>query len=320
MKKAICIGVLLCSGILFSQEDSDSLVSDNTERLFALTPEEKKQEHPYSIWVNGVGLYATQAPFGGNTDFRYNSTGGFAGLDYIGIENRSFGGSVGYLYTVLQESANAGHQNIQNIYLSGYGYFVFSKFSMDIALTPAYLYTTSYRKVSANGFTGTAIGKFPTYEITPHVGLSYAFEYQWGSLCPFFRSDWTINWNSGFTETNAATYNIQQPGSVNSLLQTEVGLNVYEYCDLGERGFFYFRQKVGYLNKAPFQSSTSSGVYVESFTDFTVSISSAMQNLFTAAAEILYQRGNSSGFVNYDLQYGCGFLMQMVTLNVRQNF
>jgi hypothetical protein len=150
--------------------------------------------------------------------------------------------------------------------------------------------------------------------------MNYTWDYQWGAVSPFVRCDWTVNWNGGFTEINAKSYNIQQPGGVNSLLQTEAGLNLYEYLNLGERGFFYFRQKAGYLNRVPFQSSTSSGVYVESATNFTVVIGSAVQNIFTAAAEVLYQRGNSSGFVNYDLQYGTGFLMQMVTLNFRQNF
>ena len=290
------------------------------QQLLALTPEAKKKEFPYSVWANGVGLYATQGPLAGTPSFRYSSTGGFAGLDYIGVENMWFGGSVGYLYTMLQQSANAGHQHIQNIYLSGYIYFVLSKFAIDLALTPAYLYTTNHRNVSEPHFTGVAIGRFPTYEITPHIGINYTWDYRWGAVSPFVRCDWTVNWNGGFTEVNAQSYDIQQPGSVNSLLQTEVGLNLYEYLNLGERGFFYFRQKLGYLNRVPFEPSTSSGVYVESFTNFTVAVGSAMQNMVTGSFEILYQKGNSSGFVNYDIQHGGGFLMQMVTLNVRQNF
>src|SRR5207253_1632710 len=87
-----------------------------------------------------------------------------------------------------------------------------------------------------------------SYQLNPHFGAAYGFEFLPGTLEPFLSLDLSFNFEQKFKEHGAGTLNMQQKGHTASMLRTEAGLNGYTTYEF-IRGIFIARMKLSYVNK-----------------------------------------------------------------------
>lgn len=290
---------------------SDSLFAPNAP---ALNPDN------YAIWANTFSEWSRQGPLGDQPLFHYHIYGGAAGVNYLGFKSCAIGAGLIYDRINLSISQNLGKQEINYALGTFYASFPIHRFSINLAATGGFLFTTSYRNIKSDTFSGTAISKYPGYQVMPHMDMNYDFSIN--NICtvsPFYQIDYAINIESSFKEYGAGDLDMKESSVMASLLRQEVGLNFFEKWDLKEKGLLVFRQKGSYVNVNVFQHGNPTAELV-TVGSFPLLIPSGFQNFGSWAAEVRYQSRSTNLILTFEGFYGDGFVNNAGYFTLSQGF
>jgi len=298
----------------------------------------------WSVWSSGFSLWAHQGAIKTNPAFSYFSYGASLGCDYFGFKNCGIGGGLLYIHTDLTESQDLGTQTLDYAHGLFYSSFPIKAFTLNLGISGGWHNTLNKRNIVYPGFSATAVSDFDGYQVIPHIDMNYDFSFGTWSISPLIQEDWAVDLERPWTEHRAAPYNFKQSSQLSSVLRSEAGLNFFETWDLKNKGLFVFREKVSYVNVAPFQhkkvtaqlaevaspSQINVNTRMSSFTilcsstanaAFEVDIPTALQNLADIAAEIRYQSTSSfNALLTFEGQYGKGYRSNALFLTLSQAF
>jgi len=275
----------------------------------------------HSIWLDGFGEYASQAAQHEIPSFRFRSGGAILGLDYGTGEYGLVGAAAGYARSSIRQNENFG-QGLIDFYLADlYASYYYSNYFVDLSVLGGYNHFKSERHVFFPGFSAQAKASSHAWQVTPLLD----FGYDWTFWCnytlePFAMFDWAVNFNSELNESGAGAFDMHQKSQTSSMLRSEVGVNGYEnfYSD---NGFFIFREKLSYVNKAPFHTGRITANVVGAPGSFAVESFTSTQNLFSWTLEGYCQKKNGSYFsLSYDGEWGSGYFLQLGTVEVGRYF
>ena len=185
----------------------------------------------------------------GNVPTYANTIGGLlVGYDRS-IDQLLVGAGFGYAYNYAAYSQNIGHSKINEELGCLYAIYSIDHFRVNGALWGGgYQLHTERHTISTITSNSHAHG----WILSPHLELAFPFAMgDKARVEPFAMFDWVNNWQSGFTETGSAGFNLVMGSLYNSLLQSELGLRFYEQV-ASKNGLFTFEQKLCYVNQAPF--------------------------------------------------------------------
>lgn len=286
--------------------DADQLLAYASEDIPAVRAKAAKEGHHYSTWTSGFGEFAHEKAQDETPAFDMTSGGALVGFDTFNAEGSVLGGSFGYGRINIHEPT--GSQSINDYLVSIYDTFFIGNFFIDTAIWGGYQQIKGARKISYPGFSATARSKAHAYQVTPHLGLGYDFDRSWGSLEPFAQFDWAINLEKGFQETGAGTFDMHQDSQRSSMLRSEVGLASFQVCNVGSGGMVVFREKLSYVNKAPFQTGKVTAAIVGEPGSFTVETFTTNQSLVAPGFELFFRsRGGFFASANYEGEFGSGY-------------
>ncbi len=257
----------------------------------------------FSVWVAPFGEFAHQETQKQTPSFNWKTGGLLAGFDARVSESFLIGGSAGYAYLHLDESAGFGKAWTNDYLLSIYGTIEACHFYADFAVWGGYYRTHNKRNLFFLPSNPSANSEFHGWQVAPHLDFGYDFFFCWAALEPYARFDWAIVLEDGFEEHGAAPLNMKQQGRTGSLLRSEVGLSSYQTHRFQCGGMFIARESLSYINKKPFWNNgfTTAAIVGAPGGPFTVETLTATQNLVGLGGELYYHFSNGA-FLSLDYE------------------
>ncbi len=306
----------------------------------------------FSISANAFGQFQHQAAVTLNaaslSAYGTSSQGLILGIDYLGLDTTLVGGAISYIYSDLNQPAKSGTQKTDTFLGTFYTGLLFDQLSLDLLITGGYNRNLGRRNSpgipsATKTFPGTPYSyttlgipasssksSYDSYQLTPHFDLNYEIGFDWISLLPFIQSDCVITFEKAFQETGGGFFEFSSCGkvydfnnAVGSLLtfflQSEVGVNLFEQLELGNKGAFVFRQKASYVNRYTFPYILQLRFLSQtSFTDLLIDL--PMQHFFGSSAEMVYRMKTTSIIFTYENLIGSGYMSNAVFLRFAQDF
>ncbi len=283
------------------------------------------EKAPYRIWGGPIGAYARQDRVA-TTPKMENWIGGIVfGFDYQEHScpyDYCVGGGASYVFDYVHLSDGGGHAKIQQELLVAYGTFQGDHFLLEAALWGGIYQTHNDRHTL--GFISSK-SYYRGGLLVPHLELDVPYEFcQAGVIvCPFVQFDWANNWQGKVQEHGASGFNLNINSLYSSLLRSEVGLRLFEEKRFGW-GLFALEEKLSYVNKKPFNAGPVSTFFVGSISTFTVdTFSSEVQNLGAGQISAFFLPSCTKypyGQVTYQIEFGSGFLLNTLALEIGKEF
>jgi len=224
---------------------------------------------PYAVWI--APFYDTtfqqaQYAFPAST---IQTGGAMAGFDYWQSDALVLGGGGAYAYSYIGVNDSLGHASVNEGMLTLYGSYKGDYFFLNLGCWGGYYGLKSERHTL--GFI-TSTGKTHGWLASPHIelcGSDYSKQSDWIFIEGFVMADWVNNWQSGYTETGRAGFNLIVPNLYNSLLRSEAGLTFYQTFPY-TWGRLLLREQTSYINLAPFDFNPATTAFIGSASTFTV--------------------------------------------------
>jgi hypothetical protein len=303
---------------------TQSPYQQNSEIAFFVAAEKIPASRPvkqpkYAIWV---------APFGDAIHVKHekviptitNKIGGaLVAFDYH-KEELLLGTAVGYAYNFLHYGQNLGHGKVQEELACFYSSYKTPRVWFNAALWGGAYELSNLRrslgfidsKASTNGWI-----------LSPHIELALDYYHKMIKLEPFVRFDWSIAWQRHYSEKGISGFNLVMDGYWASLLQSELGVRMYQTLHYGW-GRFLLEEKLGYVNQAPFHFKNVNTLFVGSISTFPVATGSKkVQNLGSVQLSSSFLPKNHAypyGMINLEAQLGKNFQSYFVSLEVGKKF
>ena len=236
-----------------------------------------------SLWASGFYDFAHQDSQHQNPSFHDTSGAVIFGGDYT-LKQAVVGAALAYANSSIHQDHHYGRNELNFGFLSLYGTAYLSKFFIQGAIWNGYQHTQNSRDVFFSNFSQTTKSSYSCYQGELHLGGGYSCSFPPGIVEPFIALDWAYNYQPAFTEHGASPFNMNQPHHFSSMLQTEAGLNGY-YTRNFDWGYFIFRGKASYTNKAPFQMNRVSAFITGAPASFGVTALTSNLNLFSPGFE-----------------------------------
>ncbi len=306
---------------ILAMKDSDSSDKFSVPIKGRIIP--KSPQKPSNIWVLPFGNFAHQNQQQKTPAFNSGTGGGFVGYDWGNYSRGIIGGGVGYSYSHIRQHQDRGSANSNAGYAMVYGMLFAKNFFFDTSLLASYINTASSRHIFYPGFNQYAKSSQNSWILDPHIRFGYdwvlGMHKDW-IVEPYGALDWMNLFAGGFQEKHGGVYSMKVSSHYGSLLQSEVGLNLY-WTRKYIKGFLVLKGGMGYVNKAPFSLGKIQAALVGATSSFTVESFTAVQNLASPSFELFWQnRGGSYASVSYQGQYGSGFTNNAVMGKLGNNF
>jgi uncharacterized protein with beta-barrel porin domain len=248
---------------------------------------------PLTVWATPFGEYAKEKSQQQTPAFHLGVGGIVLGMDKM-LESGNvvgFGGS--YVFTHVHEEDDAGNSNINQGFITSYGSLHASEWYFDLAIWGGYYAARNQRNISFYGVDREAKATIKGWQLAPHFEVGYDGLWRkdhciscWG-LEPFLMTDWVANWERGFHEHGAGSFNMGQKKRFSSLLRSETGLRFHETFEFNG-GRIVLREKGSYAYQKTFHTGKISAFLLDSSGSFTVNTLTAAQNLGVVELSMLF--------------------------------
>ncbi len=174
------------------------------------------------------------------------------------VDSFVLGAAFGYAFNYAHYAQQLGHAKVQEELGC-----LFSIYQHRIMRINAAIWGGGYQlKNERHALSITSKADAHGWILSPHLEFAFPISIKnHFKLEPFAMFDWVNNWQASFTETGASGFNLVMPSQYNSLLQSEIGLRMYEQAVV-DSGLFSFEQKLCYTNQAPFHIQSASTFFV----------------------------------------------------------
>lgn len=260
------------------------------------------QETNSCVWVAPFGNYIHQAAQGNNPSSTNEMIGILTAFDYE-ASNFLVGGGLGYAFNYIHYGASQGHSKINEEMAFAYGSYSERNCWVNVALWGG-LYQFENKRHTLSSFTSSA--QTHGWILSPHVEVATPFDIRGNdqfSIEPFAMFDWVNSWQHHFKEKGSSSLNLVMDNHYGSLLRSEVGLRFYEElrCNAGK---LLFKEKLSYVNQAPFHFDPVKTAFVGSASSFSIAIgNSKVQNLFGIEFQTLFSPSNPMyPYISLDFQ------------------
>ncbi len=300
------------------------------QKIYMKTTDERIccRPSPYAVWVSPFGEYAREKAQNQTPEFNMNVGGVIAAFDYNGIENNAIGAGSAYVFTYVHDEQGMGHAKINQGFLTFYGTVNADHFYFDLGLWGGYYFTSNERQIAFFGVSGVARSHIHGWQLAPHFEFGYdgfrsSFcSVKWFGVEPFLSLDWVANWENGFEEKGATSFNMGQEGRFCSFLRGETGLRFHEIAAFSW-GSLVFREKGSYMYQKTFHTGQITAFLVGSPGSFSVSTLTGAQNLGVFEFSMLYISSNSKApyiDARYQGEFGLQYQSHQGVLEIGKSF
>jgi uncharacterized protein with beta-barrel porin domain len=279
-----------------------------------------KRTNTNAIWLDGFAEFSHQNAQNQSPAFSIFSGGLLVGLDYFYFENGQISGAIGYANNDIEDSQDAGTGSIDFYTASFYGTGYPGDGYIDCGFWITYNHYRNHRHVFFPTYDKTTHSSHTGMQFTPHLGGGYDFTIGNAVLEPFTSFDWVVDFQNGYRESGAMPLNMRVPGSISSMLRSEVGLNSYQTRH-GDWGLCIVKESLSYVNKVPFSTGKTPAAIIGASGNFTVENFTATQNLISPSAEIFFSsRKGAFISVSYEGEFGSGYRTNQILLRIGHYF
>jgi len=281
-------------------------------------------------WLGAFGEYAHEKPQPDVAAFTFNVGGAVLGLDYNCVDENvvGFGGS--YVYSRVNDDADAGNANVHQGLFGFYTLLHTSEIYYNLGLFGGYYHIDQVRNMPILGTLFVASSNTHGWQLAPHaeIGydgyLSHVCNFEWFGIGPFVLADWVANWEDGCLEHGAGLLNTKVDGRFCSLLRAEAGLRFHEtikYC----WGHLVFQEKGSYAYQKMFGTGSITALFpsVPSTGPFTGRTLQTAQNLGVFEFSVLFKptkRSYPYGNLRYQGQFGSKFQSHQGIVEIGKDF
>lgn len=306
-----------------AQLEPTQLLVSTTE---ASPPPPPPQEKPWEIWVSLLGIEVYQKQQHQTPSFNPLTGGIVLGFDGKVAASHRLGTGAAYAYTYLTEDRHAGHSHIQQEYLFVYHLWQGHRWYSNAALWGGAFQIDNVRNIEMTGFKFTSKSHPNGWQLEPHLELGYTCFHssQWWNVEPFVMFDWVANWQESYKEKGSGPLNFGQKRHFSSMLRSEVSTRFYQTI-FRTNWNFSFEEKIGYVNKKPFQVGTVNTFLVGSPGSLTVETLTTTQNLGVGQFQLALERTAGGGYptmtiFQYQGEFGSMYQSHMVMLEFNWKF
>ena len=261
-------------------------------------------ELPWTIWFEGIGIYASQKEQHQTVGFQPYGGGAILATDKNVTEDIKIGGGVAYTYTHVREDEDSGHSNINQEFCFVYTSWNYYGMHLDGGLWFGSFQTNQVRNIHMTAFDFKSTSHPWGLQFSPHVELGYYTPIMHAAsgnaefvIDPFFMLDWINSWQDRFQEKGNGPFNADQKANYSSFLRSEIGYRVYEAFTFSSWRLI-LEEKLSYVNKTPFVVGKINAFLVGSPGSFTVETLTSSQNLGAAQMSFIFEP--------FDLKYPLG--------------
>jgi len=297
------------------------LVAQNEESLSGLCIPEKNKKH--TIWIAPFGEYAKVKAQKQTPEFSVKLGGLVGGIDWNSdcelVETVGFGAA--YIFDHINESDHAGKANINQGYLTAYSAFRSGFWAIDLSLWGGYYASNNERNIRFTGVDETAKADIRGWQLAPHVECARTWGRNRLRVEPFVMLDWVANWERGFKEHGAGSFNMGQKKRFCSLLRSEIGLRFDERIEWSW-GSLTLLEKGSYAYQKAFHTGSIQAFLVGSAGSFTVSTLTTAQNLGVAEFSMLFAPKSNASYLDIRFQgeFGSRYQSYQGTIEIGKNF
>lgn len=304
---------------------ADQLLADASETRFNQKPSRPTEASPgapgcggdpFTIWITPYGEYAK------TPTFNLGVGAAIGGIEYTTGKKNVVGFGLAYVYTHVHK--NAGHGKVNQGFLTLYGTMNAPKWYFDLGIWGGYYNTFNQRKISEE----TAKSSTNGWQMAPHFEVGYDGYWEregdlnWFGIEPFLSGDWVVNWEHGFREHGAGSFDIRQKGRFCSEVRAETGLRLYQIatCNWGR---VVFREKTSYAYQKTFHTGSIRASLIGSPGSFTVNSLTGAQNLGVIELSMLFiHHDPEKPYVDlrYQGEFGAKYQSHQVMLELGANF
>ena len=279
-----------------------------------------KRNNTNAIWLDGFAEFSHQNSQNQSPAFRVFSGGLLLGLDYFCFENGQISGAIGYANNDIEDSQDAGTGSIDFYTASFYGTGYPGDGFIDCGLWITYNHYRNHRHVFYPTYDKTTHSAHTGMQFTPHLDGGYDFLIGNTVLEPFASFDWVVDFQNGYREGGAMPLNMRVPGSISSMLRSEIGLRSYQ-THYGDWGICILKEGISYINKALFSTGATTAAIIGASSNFTVENFTTSQKLFSPSAEIFFSSKKGAFVaVTYEGEFGSGYRTNQILLRIGHYF
>ncbi|HEV7737475.1 MAG TPA: autotransporter outer membrane beta-barrel domain-containing protein, partial [Chlamydiales bacterium] len=182
--------------------ENEDFMADASQKTQSRTCPTKPcyQEGFLTGWLGAFGEYAHEKPQPDVAAFTFNVGGAVLGLDYNCVDENvvGFGGS--YVYSRVNDDADAGHSNVNQGLFGFYTMLHTSEIYCNLGLFGGYYHIDQVRNMPILGTLFVASSDTHGWQFAPHaeIGydgyLSHVCNFEWFGIGPFVLADWVANW------------------------------------------------------------------------------------------------------------------------------
>jgi len=306
-----------------TEKKSDDPLQEEAPRSQLAHYPEAGQSLDYGIWAapfyNGAYLSAQGAFPSSNIQ----TAGVLVGFDYWRSENLVIGAGAAYSYNYVGVNGSIGHGSINEGMLA-----YFTSYKGDYVFMNGSLWGGYYHLDSERHTLGFITSETDTHGwlLNPHLELcfsDYSKQSEWLFIEGFAMADWVNNWQSGYTETGRAGFNLIVPSLYNSLLRSEAGLTFYQTLTY-DWGRIFLKEQASYINLAPFRFNPATTAFVGSVSTFTIATGTDhMLNLAGAKCFVSWIPNNERapfGQIGVSGQFGSSYQSYSAMTEIGKNF
>lgn len=267
---------------------SQELLQKQKAHPYGKTQTIAKEESYYAVWAEGLGFFAGQNAINENPVYNSSTGCGLIGADFYNFTHGQMGAAIGYAQSSIQES-DTGKGSIQ-FYLAGlYGTAYIDDGYVELGLWSSFDQFFNTRDVIYPGFSKAAHSNHNGWQLVPHIGGGYDFNFDWGAIEPFATFDAAALFQQGYSEHGADVLNMRIKSSTSWLLRGEVGLNAYQVVHMAS-SHLIFRETLSYVNLAPFGIGKMANAALVGFPPgFTVNSFTDVQNMIAPGFELFFK-------------------------------
>ena len=305
------------AGDMIHKDTMRTIVSGKTKTDKGATVVQK--EKLYDLWLTGFGDVASQNAQHQTPGVDFTTGGILIGFDYnytdverVWLDTAMFGIAAAYTHTGFHEKGHAGHGSTNFGNLAIYGTAYFNEWSLQLAAWNGYGNIHNIRDITFPGYVQTTTSSHNAYQGDLHARVGYDFNFvklaTAGTIEPFVSFDWVCDYEQSYRESGEGVFDMRYKSRFSSMLRTEIGFNNY-FSWIFSWGEFIFRDKVSYVNKAPFSVGLVNAAILGAPNFFTVDAFSNNQNLVSPSLEFAW-KGNDNyyGSLYYEGEFGSGYI------------
>ena len=263
----------------------------------------KEDEFHHCAWGTGFANFLHEKATPDLSAFNLTARGFFAGYDVLISEYGFLGTGAGYADSSVY-LWNDTNSTIQSAVAAAYGTWTRWDLFIEGSLLFGYNRISNQRHIFFIDYDALATSSHDDWQLSPHLGLGYDIQFEWGCLEPYALFDYVFSWETPYREFHADLVNTDQKSRTSSLLRSEVGLAAYQDWDT-DVGMIALNESVAFVNRTPIQKGQITANFVGTSGSFTATAFNRTENLFAPSLEVYFKTsGNFYTTATYEGEFG----------------